>query len=84
MTPGSLLFVTGNKNKFAEAQNILKRVGITIEQYPTRPIEIQSNSLIEIARDSCRQALLDADQLAFVAYCFSPGSVIYQLFIRYI
>ncbi|MFX0079941.1 MAG: XTP/dITP diphosphatase [Candidatus Hermodarchaeota archaeon] len=66
MTLGTLLFVTGNKNKFAEAQNILKRVGITIEQYPTRPIEIQSNSLNEIARDSCRQALLEADQPLFV------------------
>ena len=44
MTSDSVLFVTGNKNKFAEAQNILKRVGITIEQYPARPIEIQSNS----------------------------------------
>ena len=66
MNPGSLLFVTGNKNKFTEAQSILKRVGITIEQYPTRPIEIQSNSLNDIARDSCRQALLEADQPLFV------------------
>lgn len=66
MTRPTLLFVTGNSDKFAEAERILKRVGFTIEQYSDRPVEIQSNSLEEIARDSCKQALLRAKKPLFV------------------
>lgn len=57
MAQQKLLFVTGNKNKFAEAQEITKRAGILIEQLHERPVEIQSSSLHEIARDSCQQVL---------------------------
>jgi XTP/dITP diphosphohydrolase len=66
MTSSSILFVTGNENKFSEAKHILKRVGINIEQYPSRPPEIQSNSLKEIARDSCKRALKEVNQSLFV------------------
>jgi XTP/dITP diphosphohydrolase len=66
MTRPTLLFVTGNKDKFTEAERILKRVGFTIEQYPERPVEIQSTSLEEIARHSCQQALIHTDQPLFV------------------
>lgn len=66
MTQTTLLFVTGNNNKFAEAKYILKRAGIKVEQYPYRPTEIQSNSLNEIARNSCEQALREVAQPLFV------------------
>jgi len=66
MTQPPLLFVTGNKNKFAEAQKITKRAGIQIEQYHERPVEIQSSSLHEIARHSCQQVLKQVKQPLFV------------------
>jgi XTP/dITP diphosphohydrolase len=66
MTRPTILFVTGNKDKFSEAERILKRVGFTVEQYPNRPVEIQSNSLEEIAQHSCTQALRQTNQPLFV------------------
>jgi XTP/dITP diphosphohydrolase len=76
MTQPPLLFVTGNKNKFAEAQRITKRAGILIEQYHERPVEIQSSSLHEIARHSCQQALEQVKQPLFVE---DAGMFIYHL-----
>ncbi|MFX1565001.1 MAG: non-canonical purine NTP pyrophosphatase, partial [Promethearchaeota archaeon] len=61
-----LLFVTGNKNKFAEAQKITKRAGIRIEQFRERPTEIQSSSLRDIARHSCQEVLKQIQQPLFV------------------
>lgn len=75
MTQSPILFVTGNKNKFAEAQKITKRAGILIEQYHGRPVEIQSNSLHDIARHSCQQALEEVKQPLFVE---DAGMFIYQ------
>ncbi len=76
MTQPSLLFVTGNKNKFVEAQKITKRAGIQIEQYYERPVEIQSSSLHEIAQHSCQQVLETVNQPLFVE---DAGMFIYQL-----
>jgi XTP/dITP diphosphohydrolase len=76
MTRPTLLFVTGNSDKFNEAERILKRVGFIVEQYPNRPVEIQSNSLEEIARHSCLQALREANQPLFVE---DAGLFIYHL-----
>lgn len=66
LTQTPLLFVTGNKNKFSEAQSILKHVGISIKQHSHRPTEIQSKSLHDIARHSCVQALQELNQPLFV------------------
>lgn len=76
MAQSPLLFVTGNKNKFAEARQIMKRAGIKIEQYLERPVEIQSKSLHEIARHSCQQALEQVQQPLFVE---DAGMFIYHL-----
>jgi XTP/dITP diphosphohydrolase len=76
MSQLSLLFVTGNKNKFAEAQIIMKRAGISLTQYHERPIEIQSNSLHDIAHHSCQQALEVVKQPLFVE---DAGMFIYPL-----
>ncbi len=75
MTQPVLLFVTGNKNKFAEAQKITKRAGIEIKQYHERPVEIQSSSLHDIARHSCQHALELVNQSLFVE---DAGMFIYQ------
>jgi XTP/dITP diphosphohydrolase len=76
MTQPLLLFVTGNKNKFAEAQRITKRAGIVIEQFHERPIEIQSNSLHKIAQHSCEVALNRLKRPLFVE---DAGLFIYHL-----
>jgi XTP/dITP diphosphohydrolase len=62
----ALLFATGNKNKFAEAQAILRRAGISVEQYSARPPELQSDSLEEIAQDNLARVLKDARRAIFV------------------
>ncbi|MFX1319037.1 MAG: RdgB/HAM1 family non-canonical purine NTP pyrophosphatase [Promethearchaeota archaeon] len=76
MTQRPLLFVTGNKNKFAEAQRITKRAGIIIEQFHDRPTEIQSSSLHKIAQHSCEVALHQLKRPLFVE---DAGLFIYQL-----
>jgi XTP/dITP diphosphohydrolase len=48
-----ILYVTSNEHKFTEAKGILAQSGIKIEQYPHRPIEIQSDSIEEIAKHDC-------------------------------
>lgn len=47
-----ILFVTGNKNKFQEASRIFLEYGIIVEQWNVKRLEIQSESLEEIARAS--------------------------------
>jgi len=44
-----LIFVTGNKHKFEEASVALKPLGITLEPVDVEKIEIQSDSLEDIA-----------------------------------
>ncbi len=66
MPPIPIIFVTSNQNKFVEAQSILKRAGVALEQYPHRPIEIQSSSLQEIAHHSCEQVLREIKRPLFV------------------
>jgi len=64
--PLPLLFATGNKNKFTEAQAILGRAGIKVEQYTARPPELQSDSLEEIARDNLLHVLEEVHRPVFV------------------
>ncbi|MCL6088759.1 MAG: RdgB/HAM1 family non-canonical purine NTP pyrophosphatase [Candidatus Marsarchaeota archaeon] len=52
----SILFLTGNKHKFAEAQTILKPFGIKLIQKPAKGIEIQSDSVEEVARVCAKDA----------------------------
>jgi len=53
MTPAGsstkLLFVTGNHHKVKEANDILSRFGITLEMADCEKVEIQSDSLSDIA-----------------------------------
>lgn len=52
-----LYLVTGNKHKLEEANDILKSYGVRVEQAPVREkLEIQSNSLEEIAIYAARHA----------------------------
>lgn len=71
-----LLFVTGNENKFTEAQRILKRIGIDIEQFPNRPPEIQADSLDTIARHCCEKIVKEVNRPVFVE---DAGMFIFQL-----
>jgi len=61
-----LLFATSNKNKFAEAEAILRPADIKLEQYTARPPELQSDSLEEIARDNLLHVLEEARRPVFV------------------
>jgi len=47
-----LLFVTGNKHKFMEAERILKEHGISIDQFDLPHNEIRAESCEEVARNS--------------------------------
>lgn len=47
-----ILFATGNKNKFQEANRVFLEYGITVEQWNVKRLEIQSESLEEIAKTS--------------------------------
>lgn len=47
-----LLFITGNKNKFIEAERILKEHGIIIDHFNLPHNEIRAESCEEVARSS--------------------------------
>jgi XTP/dITP diphosphohydrolase len=47
-----LLFVTGNKNKFIEAERILKEYGIIIDHFDLPHNEVRAESCEEVARHS--------------------------------
>ncbi|MBS7655726.1 XTP/dITP diphosphatase [Candidatus Bathyarchaeota archaeon] len=47
-----VLFATSNKNKFKEAKAVLSKYGIKVEMLKKRKLEIQSNSIKEIAKHS--------------------------------
>ncbi len=51
-----LYFATGNPHKLAEANLILKKFGVTLKPAPSPKIEIQSDSLEEIAQYAARAA----------------------------
>ncbi len=76
MTSTPLLFATSNQHKVSEAQAILGKVGIAVEQYPYRPPELQADSLEEIARHSCLQILQEVKRPVFVE---DAGLFIYKL-----
>ena len=48
-----LVFVTGNKGKAHEAQTALSPLGIDVEPRDLKPVEIQGDTLEEIARAKC-------------------------------
>jgi XTP/dITP diphosphohydrolase len=48
-----LVFVTGNKGKAHEAQTALAPLGIQVEPRDLKPVEIQGDTLEEIARAKC-------------------------------
>lgn len=51
-----VFFVTGNVHKFDEARSILAKLGIAVGMLQVKGIELQSDSLVEIAEASAREA----------------------------
>ncbi len=51
-----ILLLTSNRHKFAEAQTILKPFGVSIVRKPAKGIEIQSDSIEEVARVCAKNA----------------------------
>ncbi len=60
------LYVTGNEAKFRTAQNILRELGVDIEQVEVDTLEIQSESITEIAEDKAKKAFEIIKQPLFV------------------
>ncbi len=54
--PRRILLLTSNLHKFAEAQTILKTFGVSIVRKPAKGIEIQSDSIEEVARVCAKNA----------------------------
>ncbi|MEM2001383.1 MAG: XTP/dITP diphosphatase [Candidatus Methanomethylicaceae archaeon] len=46
----SILFITGNEHKVEEANRILSPFGVRLEMLPKKKIEVQSSSLLRIAK----------------------------------
>ena len=61
-----LYFVTDNRGKLREVENILKQFGIKVVQASVRKTEIQSNDLGEIALYAARRAFLQLRKPLFV------------------
>jgi len=57
--PTEILFLTSNKHKLAEANMILKPYNLTLVQKPAKGIEIQSDSVEEVARVCAEEAYSD-------------------------
>lgn len=57
-----LYFVTENKQKFDNAQIVLKNFGLSLTQKPLPLIEIQSHSLEDIAKAKAEHAFKDVAQ----------------------
>jgi XTP/dITP diphosphohydrolase len=51
-----VFFATGNIHKFAEARSILTRLDIAVGMLRVKDVEIQSDSLVEIAKSSALDA----------------------------
>lgn len=54
-----ILFATGNKHKFQEAKVVLSKYGISVEQWAVKRLEVQSESLEEIAKTSLAWLILE-------------------------
>lgn len=68
-----VFFATGNVNKFKEACKVLEGFGVSVEMLRVKSLEIQSDSLEEVARASvvdaferCRQPIFVEDAGLFV------------------
>ncbi len=53
----TLIFVTSNKHKFEEVGEIAARLGIEIERRDIGPVEIQADTLEEVASYSAKEAV---------------------------
>jgi XTP/dITP diphosphohydrolase len=51
-----VFFATGNVHKFDEARNLLAKLGISVSMLKVKGSELQSESLVEIAQASAREA----------------------------
>ncbi|MHA1608353.1 MAG: XTP/dITP diphosphatase [Candidatus Freyarchaeota archaeon] len=52
-----VFFATGNPHKLKEAKRVLSKYGITVEQLTVKRVEVQSESLEEIARFSLEHVM---------------------------
>ena len=51
-----VLFASSNKNKFKEAEKILQNFGVKLGFYYCKLEEIQSDSILEIAKNKAKNA----------------------------
>ena len=61
-----LIFVTSNQHKFDEVSEIAARYGIEIRRCDVRPVEIQADSLEEVASYSAKEAVALLKEPCFV------------------
>jgi XTP/dITP diphosphohydrolase len=77
----TVIFASTNENKFVEARDILSSLGISVDFARVSLVEVQSDSLEEIAREKaksafaqiCRPALVEDDGLFVNALGGFPG-----------
>ena len=62
----TIFFATGNENKFAEVEDILKDYPLIVEKIDAKGKEIQSDSIEEIARESVTNAAATIRSQVFV------------------
>ncbi len=53
----AIIFVTSNKHKFEEVGELASRLGFSVEQRNVGPVEIQADTLEEVASYSAREAV---------------------------
>jgi len=58
----NIIFVTGNRGKFLEAQSLLREYGIIVEQADLDIVEPQADTLEEIVEKCAREALKMVDR----------------------
>jgi XTP/dITP diphosphohydrolase len=61
-----VFFATGNIHKFNEARSMLSKLGIAVGMLKVKGTEIQSDSLVEIAKRSAREAFKQCGLPVFV------------------
>jgi XTP/dITP diphosphohydrolase len=77
----NITFASTNQNKFLEVQSILSTQNVSVEFAKTSLVEIQSDSLEEIAREKAktafakvgRQVIVEDDGLFIDSLCGFPG-----------
>lgn len=69
-----LYFASSNKNKYSEAKEILSKFHLNVGFFEFAPVEIQSNSILEIAEKksldaylSCKKPILVEDDGLFIS-----------------